>query len=365
MITIKKIALNNITEFIHSKEYKSFENKPISQARALSYVNNPHASKKDVVIFMAFIQKELVGYRTVFADIFFEDNHKIKFAWLSGNWTHPNHRRKKISTLLFKEVAKEWNNKLMYSNYAEASKLLYDKTNQFKTIKTLKGQRYYRRFCFADLLHNKYIFFKKTKFILKGLDYFLNVFLLLKTPNQINISNYKTEIITNWKSPEIQGFLNDFKKEELFKRDFKTYQWIMEYPWIKTDIQTAQFSKKYYFSSFAKVFKNVFYILKKDSEIISIINISIRDKHLKIPYFYGTIDNIQPIIQLINKQCKEHHIDYLTVYDVQINQELNKHKFLFQKDFMQKFIATKTLTTEYAKIHKEKIQSGDGDTIFT
>ena len=365
MITIKKISLNNIIEFIHSKEYKNFENKPISHARALSYINNPHANKTDVVLFLALIQNELVGYRTVFADVFYEENHKIKFAWLSGNWTHPNHRRKKISTLLFKEVAKEWNNKLMYSNYAEASKLVYDKTNQFKTIKTLKGKRYYRRFCLAELLPNKHLFFKKTKFILKGLDYFLNIFFLLKPQNKIDVSNYSIEKIKNWNSLEIKGFLNQYKKEELFKRDLNTYNWILDYPWIKTDTQTAQFSKKYYFSSYAKVFKNNFYVLKKDNNIIAVINISIRDKHLKIPYFYGTIENIQPVIQWINKQSKECNINYLTVYDTKINQELNKHKFLFKKDFTQKFIATKTLTEKHQKIDKMKIQTGDGDTVFT
>lgn len=365
MITIKKIALNNIIEFIHSKEYNTFKNKPISHARALSYINNPHANKTDIVLFMAFIQNELVGYRTVFADVLYEENHKIKFAWLSGNWTHPNHRRKKISTLLFKEVAKEWDNKLMYSNYAEASKLVYDKTNQFKTIKALRGKRYYRRFCFAELLPNKHIFFKKIKYILKGLDYFLNIFLLLKPQNKIDLSNYKIEKIKNWNSLEIKEFLNPYKKEELFKRDLNTYNWIINFPWIKTDTQTAQFSKKYYFSSYAKVFKNDFYVLKKNSNIIAIINISKRDKQLKIPYFYGAIENIQPVIQLIFKQCKEHQIDYLTVYNTKINQELNKHKFLFNKDFTQNFIATKTLTEKYQKIDKMKIQTGDGDTVFT
>ena len=365
MMTIKKISLNNIIEFIHSKEYKNFENKPISHARALSYVNNPHANKTDVVLFLALMQNELVGYRTVFADVFYEENQKIKFAWLSGSWTHPNHRRKKISTLLFKEVAKEWDNKLMYSNYAVASKLVYDKTNQFKTIKALKGKRYYRRFCFADLLPNKHIIFKKVKFILKGIDSFLNTFLILKKQRIIDLSNVEIQKITDWNTLEIQEFLIPFKKEELFKRNIQTLKWITDYPWIKTDSQTAQFSKKYYFSSYAKIFENTFYSIKKGTEIIAIIHISIRDKQLKVSYFYGLEESIKPSVQFIIQQCKQHKINYLTIYNSKINTELNNYKFLFKKDFIQKFIATKTLISKHPKIYNNKIQSGDGDTIFT
>lgn len=153
MISIQKISLEKLGDFIHSTDFKKLRNKPISKIRAVSYINNPRANKNDIVLYMVFNLDELIAYRTIFSDYFTnEDNNKVFFGWLSGNWVHTKHRRKGLSTLLFNEVLKDWNHKLMYTNYAEASKLVYDKTQKFNLLLDLKGARYYTRFCLGDIL---------------------------------------------------------------------------------------------------------------------------------------------------------------------------------------------------------------------
>ena len=159
MIKIIKIKLKNLLEFVESTTYQKFRNKPISILRVQSYINNTQANKEDVVLYMAFIDNELVGYRTILSDVFYDKNTKQKFGWLSGNWVHPKYRRKNISTKLFNEVIKDWDSRLMYSNYAEESKAVYDKTETFTTLKSLHGIRYYRRVCLADILPSKHVFF--------------------------------------------------------------------------------------------------------------------------------------------------------------------------------------------------------------
>ena len=112
---------------------------------------------------MAFYENELVAYRTILSDAFFIEKKKVSFGWLSGNWVHAKYRRKGFSTLLFNEALKDWGSKLMYTNYAVASKLVYDKTNQFNLLYDLKGTKYFTRFCLADILPLKKKVFKSTK----------------------------------------------------------------------------------------------------------------------------------------------------------------------------------------------------------
>ncbi len=365
MITITKISLNNLLAFSQSELYHSFENKPISPARVASYINNPNAHEDDTVLYMAFIADELVGYRTVFADVFFYKKKKEKFAWLSGNWTHPKYRRKNISTLLFKEVGKDWKNKLLYSNYAEASKLLYDKTKEFTTLKTLKGKRYYCRFYFTEVLPPKHYIFKKTAFLLRLIDGVLNLLLSTKRYKNSLLKNYAIQKITDWNKEEINNFFSSFKKDELFKRTPETYDWILSFPWIKTDLQTKEFSKNYYFSAFASKYENTFYCIKKNDEIVAVINISIRDGQLKVPYFYGFPDGILPSVQLIIEKHEAHTINYFTIYNEALNSELSKHRFLYQKDFRQSFFITADLLNKHPEIRDKNINSGDGDSVFT
>lgn len=365
MLKITKISVKNLLEFSQSELYNSFENKPISPARVASYSNNPNANKGDTILYMAFIADELVGYRTVFSDVFFDGNKKEKFAWLSGNWTHPKHRRKNISTLLFKEVAKDWENKLLYSNYAEASKLLYDKTNEFSTLKTLRGKRYYRRFCFTEVLPPKHYILKKTAFLLRLIDGVLNLLLSTKRYKNSLLKNYSIQKITDWNIEEINSFYLSFKKDELFKRTPQTYDWILSFPWIKTDLQTKEFSKNYHFSTYTSKFENTFYCIKKNDDLIAIVNISIRDGHLKVPYFYGISDGVIPSVLLILEKCETHAINYFTIYNEALNSELSKHRFLYQKDFRQGFFIATDLLNKHPEIRDKSINSGDGDSVFT
>jgi len=369
MVEIKKIQLKNLQSFVDSKMYLSFADKPISISRVRSYINNPNANEDDYVLYMAFIKGVLVGYRTILTDVFFVKEKNIKFGWLSGNWAHDNHRRRGISSILFKEVLKDWNGKLMYTNYAEASKAVYDKTNEFNVLKTLKGYRYYQRVCFAILLPPKAVFFKIIKPILVFLDWFSNLFLDIRFLLEKNIiDTYKINKIENWNTKE-QSFLLNFKEKEFFQRDKYTYKWIKKYPWIRTDSQTKKYSKKYYFSSYAKKHQSNFYQISnpKTNKVVAIINISIKDKQLKIPYLYVLPVGLEITKKFILKICVKHKINYATIYNVQLNSLIrnSKNSFLTQKPFEQKYFATKTILNKYKKIKNTEIQTGDGDGVFT
>ena len=369
MVLITTITLGELKAFVKSEQYLSFTDVPISLARVTSYLNNPNGHKDDVVLYMAFIAEKLVGYRTVLADRFECNQKKQKFGWLSGNWVHPNYRRQHISTLLFDAVIKDWNENLLYTNYAEASKAVYDKTAAFTIFKTLKGKRFYQRICLTELLAPKSVFFSRIKPLLKVIDWTSNLLLDLRFQfkQQKNQFNHIEKIIGE--DDEVTSFLMKFKTAELFKRDLKTYQWIQENPWLKTDVITERLSKKYYFSWYASSYEYSFYKIldKKTNVILAVIYYSIKNKQLKIPYLYATENAYDLVTNFVLELAIKNKINFATIYDEKLNEFIgnSRHLFLKQRNFEQNYMITKSLLTEYPNLKQYAIQTGDGDGVFT
>ena len=368
MVSIKKIKLSELEEFVNSDFFKGLKNKPISKIRANSYTENPRANKNDFVLYMAFLENELVSYRTILSDIFFVEKKPFSFGWLSGNWVSEKHRRKGISTLLFKEVFKDWNGKLMYTNYAEASKFVYDKTNKFSLLKELKGTKYYMRFCLADILPKKRNVFKKIKPFLVFFDAFLNLILdfinLFK--NQAKENDFRVILNEDWGN-SILNFEDSFTSGNLFQRGEKEFNWIQKNPWILSDNYTKRASKEYHFSSYAKQFNSKLYtIYNNENSLVGFVFLTIRNGHVKIPYSHFLKKDHKKIAAFIVDNCKNIKAKTIVVYNNNLEKELNKKlPSIIKKEFLQKYFTTKEL--EKSLVNKEncKLQSGDGDVVFT
>ena len=366
MVTIKKISLQELDSYVNSKEFVNLQNKPISKARVRSYINNPRAHKNDIVLFMAFKEHQIIGYRTVWADIFYNQEKKVSFGWLSGSWVHPEFRRKGVSTLIFNEVLKDWDYKLMYTNYSETSKLLYDKTTQFKLLYSLTGTRYYIRFSLADILPPKRRIFELTKRFWSFVDEVLNFIFDLRFTfkNQTNNKNIQVKVNEVW-NEDIVVFLENFNNN-LFKRSEKEFQWIQSFPWILTSEEVKQENKSYFFSCYANQFESDFYtIYNKDQQLISCLMITIRDGHLKIPYSYSTNEYMNEISSFIVDICLQKKVKTIVVYNHELEEKLNQKLFFIKKKtFNQKYFVTNKLSSSILK-NTISIQTGDGDVVFT
>lgn len=368
MISIKKIALQDLEEFFNSFDFIKLKNKPISAARVQSYLNNPRANKKDIVLYMAFYNKELVGYRTIFADACYAREEKVSFGWLSGSWVHSKHRRKGVSTLLFKEVLRDWKHKLMYTNYAESSKLLYDKTNEFTFLHGLEGMRFYMRFCLADILPKKKKIFKNVKLIWTVMDHFLNLFLegmlIFKSFQKEN--NLHVKVNESWNAAIIE-FTNTFIYKNLFQRNSIEFNWIQKYPWVFSDEKTKTESKSYYFSCFSKhIESNRYSMYSKENVLIGFLLITVRAGHMKIPYAYFYEDKSKEIAAFIVNQCLSKKVKTIVSYNETLNKEIQSQLlFITKKKFIQKYFITNELKKRLNNKEEIHIQTGDGDVVFT
>ena len=193
---------------------------------------------------------------------------------------------------------------------------------------------------------------------------FFNLFLDVRF-SKAKYSIENTQKITDW-NEDIQVFISLLKKKELFKRTKKTYQWIASYPWIKTDTITKKNAKTYYFSSYAKSFHNDFYVIKnaKTNKIEAVINISIKNQQMKVPYLYSLDTGIDTAKKLLLHLAKKHKVKHITIYDKRLNNSM-QGVFIIKKKFVQTYFVTKAITQKFPQISSYEIQTGDGDGVFT
>ncbi len=265
---------------------------------------------------------------------------------------------------LLEHCKKNSNNSLMFSNYAPASKELYTKSSFFSEIKSLKGQRFYFRFAFADLLPPKHVFFRKAKKILFFIDAFLNFIFDIRFKLYKNTENAITYL--KQLDSETHNFIDTFNNNSLFKRNSTEINHAINYSWItqKTNPDNEDF--KYYFSSSAKRFqyKNI-KITNENRNISAYILLKIRDDSMTIPYVFFYERELFKIISIITFHIKLHKIKYLTVYNSLLINELKKRKLLllFSKIIYKKFYATNEIIETFEE--QKQFFAGDGDSLYT
>lgn len=357
--TIKKIRTKELATFVESRSFQNFEFVPISPIRAKSYLANPNSNADDVVLYLGFIGKQLVAFRSLYADCISNGTTSVRFAWCSGAWVHPDFRKKGFSKQLLHEAYKDWDKKLMLSNYTPASEKLIIKKGWFKVIHQFEGARAY---LFPKT--KKLISKASANFIFKTIftiiDLFISAYssILLLFYKHENLSSIK---FTTLEFPDEECYSTLEKKNTVFSRDEKELRWIFDYPWISQNK-----SKKlgnYPFSSYSNSFCYKTVKLYSENIFVGFFIFSVRDGHLKTLYFNIPDEFIPETALFLKSFCKKHKIEVLTIYKKALAAELFKRKFPFLhlKKYGQKIYSTfdvKNKTTS-------EFQDGTGDTIFT
>lgn len=346
------------------------DNIPVSLHRAASYLHNPNATENDLVLFLAYENEQLVGYRTVLPDKLLDGQRIIPFAWLSGCWVLPEKRRQGISTLLLDQVLIAWDYKLMFTNYAPESKEVYDKTGEFEKYESLIGIRAYLRFPFSDVLPPKSKLFCNLKPLLKATDYFLNAFGDIRFKNIPKKSvggQFEIKEIAELDKGTID-FIRDLGKKGLAIDNVEKLKWIVEWPWVNETEKVEGMDKKYFFSSTASSYKNIqLKIYLPDRKMVGYLMLLVIGNKLKVPYcFYskGAIGLIPDVILAYMKQFK---LNYVTVYHPELAEVIKRQNkgYLYKKPIIRNIFSSIGLKNNLPDPEDINWQDGIGDTAFT
>ena len=348
---IVKIAIHELDEFTESELFKGFKIKPISPNRASSYKNNPRCDSYDTVIYLLLNKEELICFRTVLPDLAFIEDKPLKFCWLSGNYTMPQHRRRGYSKILLKEIYNDYERKLMYTNYAPEAHLLLANSGKFDCLAERIGIRIY-----GDINLNKYIRSKMAALFIPFGNLFLKIAasikrFLYKVDKSIEVVAHSHNI------PNDIGTTLNFGSN-LFKRAQTEFNWIQTYPWLTLKEECKNYS--YPFSFYTKDYKYHYIEVKHNNNLAHILLFE-RDRDIKVAYVNYT--DSKTAAKAILNQCYHSKAKTLTVLNKEISKCIlrMKNPFIYSKPFKMGIYKSFPI----ANSEKYTFQDGDGDNIFT
>ncbi len=344
---------------------------PLSPLRLKSYLRNPLAEKTDHVLFEMWDNGKLVAYRTLLPDRYIDQQGNFqRFAWLSGNYVDPGFRRRGISTRLLQLAEAHWDGRLIYTNYAPASRAVYDHSGQFPLMSRRMGKRFYLRSATRDHLGDR----------LGGLGGLgrLGGLELLGTGDQmvnklregklqkfqaVDKSQCQIERITSF-SPLLMNLIEESQKSALFPRNEPIFSWILEAPWLTTqevDLLNYQFTYR------ANRFENLLlsFTLPGNS-VIGLLWLVIHNQKLTVPYVFANHKDLYPLMATtILRTMITHECAYTTIRHSELLDHLQFHKkwFLSIRNMPQNLFAHKKIIEEIPG--HMMIQDGDGDVVFT
>lgn len=363
---ISKIKNSEIHHFADDSQLAEWENIPISRYRAISYSKNPRSDPQDVVLYLAYIDGRLVGYRTIMPDLAFVGDTRIKVGWLSGNWVHNDFRRQGIASLLFDEACKDWGSRLLYTNYALESKAVYDKSGKFELLDVRKGRRFYLRSCFSTLLPARSSVFRKNVFALKGLDFLVN--LVNPIPRIVRMMKLGASVDLEYLSHPDGEVFDLYEKEcksTLNRRTRTELQWILEYPWLVSSPLGDRFGAKYYFSSNPKRFSQSVIKVYRSGNLLGFLMLNLNDDKLSIPYCSFNSKDSGLMAKLVWLHAVRLKASMVTVYEPSLVDAMKQRWILrvFSKGRDQNYFATKELVHELGG-DGVVFKDGDGDCAF-
>ncbi len=335
---------------------------PLSPLRLDSYLRNPRAEAADPVLFELLQEGELLAYRTLLPDCFFDrDGFPYRFAWLSGNWVRPDKRRQGLSTRLLEMAEEHWQGRLMYTNYAPDSKALYDHTGRFRVIANREGKRFYLRSATEELLGKRLGSGKLLHFA----DQVVNQL------REGSIEKFRLREQDSCMVKRIPDFdesyseiVNTIQKESLFRRDSHIFNWALENPWVTQESSPAL---QYQFSYQARRFENILYHFScKDTGKEGLAWLVLHNRVLSVPYFFAEENHLLPCMAgtilriMIDEDCT-----HATLRNQALIESFKPFRsiFLSVRKMPQLIFAHEKLQDLLPE--KTVIHDGDGDVMFT
>lgn len=365
-MNIQKFTPDRLRKFIESQEYYAMPVIPVSYHRAVSWLNNPNLHQDDIIMYLAIENNIMIGYRCILPDKF----GPVRFGWLSGNWVNPLRRREGIATSLFEEAMKDWDNKLMYTNYAYASHAVYSKTGYFNLYKELSGIRAYMRFDLCRLLYPRSKFFARIKIVLQAIDLILNFF------NDIRLMFHRRKYtmplsdlqMADKIDPQLEDFISTGKITWSSFRKPQDLNWIIRFPWVIEQHRKDDLNKKYYFTSTARQYCNLnLKLFDIHDRLILYMMIVIIDKKMTVPYACFNKIYVSKAADIILYFIFKRKVNYVTLFDPELVSEFIRRKLplLLKKKMIRKYFATQDLIDLLPPKGKIYIMDGDGDVAFT
>lgn len=354
---VTSLTIAQLADFVESEQYKKLDIKPITPERAISQSKNPSALPDDVAL--VFIQEndQLLG----FIGLLPVEAHGERFFSNTCWWGKPV-QGQNVSMPLFYAALKASGNRFVVVDGTSHTKKILEATNFFDFVDNALGFRGFSRFYLHDLFLKKCPKAKVISFFFSVFDFVGNA--VWASFSKIGFrANFNFEEVTT-DDPRLKSLIRIKSNQLFFGRQESDFKWILSNPWL---IDSCENQLNYPFSHFVKDFRLQFMLIKENENLIGAMLVSIRDGHLRIPYFFEgeNVNSLDKIVLAVEQFVRFGKYKSVTVFNRSLSCGLEKAKHLF---FLRKEIERVTCFSKemksYCQLHPT-FQDGDGDAVFT
>ncbi|MCA1746613.1 MAG: hypothetical protein LC655_02880, partial [Bacteroidales bacterium] len=259
-------------------------------------------------------------------------------------------------------VEEAWQGKLMYTNYAPASKAVYDSSGAFTQFMVRPGKRYYLRSALSTLHKERF----RPKVLLEFTDNVVNSIHDLLSDNSMQFPlppDTSAEQIETL-DPTTKAIIAENNEGSLFGREAEEFEWIHSFPWV-TENSKQNYPGQYHFTREVSAFKNLWYRIEHKTETAFLWITVVNDK-MSVPYFlYSHPMQVVAARQLILKEMVNNDCAYVTIRHPELGPVLGtrKNPFILSRNMPQLYFAHSSFADEIPA--DKKVHDGDGDCVFT
>jgi GNAT superfamily N-acetyltransferase len=331
---------------------------PISPQRVLAHSHNPCARPDDIVLLMAFIGTECIGYHGLLPGLLKHDDKVSRVFWATTFYVSEAHRGQGIGKLLIEKI-KALNVDFAVTGMTQGAEKTYLNS----------GLNVLGPIMFYQLRMEKVIRFKLFYQMVKGLLY---RYWLSRQPGDFQEFNYKQvdQINIELKSNKVISY-----PVPAFHRDIEMVNWMLKYPWVLSR-DTAEVRKEnYHFARVRDIFKYIALEIysQRDNALKGFLILSVSHKKGKtiikiLDYYLKNLSDLK-IISVLSLKLAAHHLaDSIDIPSELQNYFQNKflHKHLLEKK-KRSYVYHPESTTSPLSSSADRIALNycDGDTAFT
>ncbi len=361
-MNFREITVGELPDFIQSREFKNLQPKPITHLRAISQSKNPHARKEDTALIFVTDNNKLLAFAGLLSHKT-QDSKERVFS-NSGWWVH-SQLGSKFGLPVFLKAMQKCRQRMFITDGTAHTKSILDKTGLFTFSPPVNGSRYFLRFYSGSWMQKK----RKPlflSFLFSIVDKILNTlfslrftFLFKKRPSEKYSVKFRTLL-----NKELSDFIKQHPGDSFLMQDCAKLNWIVQNPWITSAKEDPGFS--YPFTYRVENFSQKFLQIKKGSETVAMLLLSVRDNHASVPFIYFKNGVLNEVAYFLWNHLIQIKSDSLVVFHPELRTALEKNGkiWLFKKNIIRFAGYSKELNSIFAE-KKYAFQDGEGDVVFT
>ena len=368
MIEIKKITKKDIPALFADAAFWNHSFLSISKHRLLAHAKNPLATDDDIILLLAYLNQELVGYMGLFIDLITVQNEQKKIGWLSTWWVHPKTKGTGIGREILNTMYDANNGYIGISQFTPSAKRVYDKSGYFTTLKETPGIKAVLRSNLSFVVPALFPKAKPFTSLLAQADHLLNVVINAKVNVQSYFEAKKLNGISleylNQLDEETLELINHYNKQDLSIKGPAFFEWLKAYNWVqKAPLLALTNPDKYAFSIYDTSFDYSLIKVLKHGKCVGFLVLQKRKYVAKVLFAYYDSAYVNDLATIIKLQCGAENTREIICYDAALCVAFKQSSFFLYKTkkVKQSIISKQFGVTDFSQVY---MHYGDGDCAF-